>query len=155
MWNKIKIREIKKDALDSLKKDYNGKVVKNHLVQLYYYTIPLIISLILLFSRAIITTEIANYFITGISIFAGLSFNLLLAIADKLNVRKRLLDNDINEETKNYVTRYRHFSEQLISQISYCIIISIVLILLMFLTHFSTWLPKSDIYTIKLIYRAF
>lgn len=152
MWNKIKIFEIKKDALESLKKDYNGRIVKNHSVSLYYYMLPVIVSVILLVSKATITKDIANYFITGISIFAGLSFNLLLAVADKLNVKKRLLETDLNEETRNYVLRYRHFSEQLISQISYCIVISIVLILLMFLTHFRDWLPVTDNHIIKFGY---
>lgn len=155
MWTKIKIWEIRKDALQSLRKDYNGKVVKNNrIVIFYYYILPLFISLLFLAFGVTINSEIANYFITGISIFAGLFFNLLLVVADKLNVRKRLLETDQNEETKNYVTRYRHFSEQLIAQISYGIVISIILIILMFLTNFKTWLPHTDISSIKLIYKA-
>lgn len=155
MWTKIKIWEIRKDALESLKKDYNGRIVKNKkIVFSYYYLFPFIISVGFLAIGVTIDKEIANYFITGISIFAGLFFNLLLVVADKLNVRKRLLDNDPNEETRNYVKRYRHFSEQLISQISYGIIISIGLIILMFLTHFKTWLPSTDILYVKLSYKV-
>lgn len=145
MWTKIKIWEIRSDALESLKKDYNGRIVKNKkTVFLYYYFLPFCVSICLLLVGVTIDTDIANYFITGISIFAGLFFNLLLVVADKLNVRKRLLDTDPNEETRNYVKRYRHFSEQLISQISYGIVISIGLIVLMFLTHFKNWLPQTE-----------
>ena len=154
MWTKIKIWEIRKDALESLRKDYNGKIVKDRrIVFTYYYAFPFVISIVFLSIGVTINTEIANYFITGISIFAGLFFNLLLVVADKLNVRKRFLDSDQNEETKNYVIRYRHFSEQLISQISYGIVISIGLIMLMFFTHFRSWLPQTDIHCIKIIYK--
>jgi hypothetical protein len=154
MWTKIKIWEIRYDAIESLYKDYNGRIVKKRFtVFKYFYLFPLLISGILLYSGALIDSDIANYFITGISIFAGLFFNLLLVVADKLNIRKRLLECETNEETKNYVIRYRHFSEQLISQISYGIVISIVLIILMFLTHFKSWLPKVDISYILTIYK--
>lgn len=155
MWTKIKIWEIRHDALESLKKDYNGRIVKNKKGLLgYYYLLPLFIACILLASGVTINNDIANYFITGISIFAGLFFNLLLVVADKLNVRKRLLDSDPNEETRNYVKRYQHFSEQLISQISYGIVISIGLIILMFLTNFQTWLPPTEICCVKIIYQV-
>lgn len=154
MWTKIKIWEIRKDALQSLRKDYNGKIVKDRgIVFAYYYAFPFVISIVFLAIGVTINTDIANYFITGISIFAGLFFNLLLVVADKLNVRKRFLDTDQNEETKNYVIRYRHFSEQLISQISYGIVISIGLIILMFFSHFKSWLPQTDIHYFKIIYK--
>lgn len=155
MWTKIKIWEIRKDAIDSLQKDYNGNIVKNKFVTaFYFYITPLIVSVILLIVGVRINNDIANYFITGISIFAGLFFNLLLVVSDKLNIRKRLLDTDPNEETRNYVIRYRHFSEQLISQISYTIVISISLIILMFMTHFKTLLPKTDQISIIFLYKT-
>lgn len=155
MWTKIKVWEIKKDALLSLRKDYNGRVVKNKSSFLtYYYIIPLLISVIFLLIGVSINSEISNYFITAISIFAGLFFNLLLVVADKLNIRKKMLENDQNEETVNYVKRYTHFSEQLISQISYTIVISLSLIVLMFLIHFKTWLPHCDIVYVKIIYKT-
>lgn len=155
MWTKIKIWEIRKDALLSLKKDYNGRIVKSRkIVFSYYYLFPAFVSFTFIIIGVTIDSEIANYFITGISIFAGLFFNLLLVVADKLNVRKRLLETDKNEETINYVMRYKHFSEQIISQISYGIIISIVLIILMFLTHFKVWLPHTDNYYFLLVYKT-
>lgn len=154
MWTKIKIWEIRKDALESLRKDYNGRIIKDkRLVISYYYAFPLIVTITFLAIGVTINTDIANYFITGISIFAGLFFNLLLVVADKLNIRKRLLDNDTSEETKNYVIRYRHFSEQLISQISFGIVISIGLIILMFFANFKSWLPDTDICYVKIIYK--
>jgi len=155
MWTKIKVWEIRKDALLSLRKDYNGRMVKNKTAFLIYYNIiPFLISVIFLLIGVSINSEISNYFITAISIFAGLFFNLLLVVADKLNVRKKMLENNQNEETVNYVKRYTHFSEQLISQISYTIVISLSLIVLMFLVHFKSWLPHSDIEYVIIIYKA-
>lgn len=154
MWSKIKVSEIKKDALLSLNKDYNGRLIKKSTVLIYFKIVPALFSVVLLLSGAKINTDIANYFITGISLFAGLFFNLLLIVADKLNLRKRLLEKDTNEETINYVKRYRHFSEQLISQISYTIIISIGIIVLMFFTYFRVWLPHTDIMIVKYVYKV-
>lgn len=155
MWSKIKIWEIRKDALLSLRKDYNGRIVKNKYIFLsYYYLIPFLISAIFLLIGVSINSEISNYFITAISIFAGLFFNLLLVVADKLNIRRKLLENDKNEETVNYVKRYTHFSEQLISQISYTIVLSLSLIVLMFLIHFKSWLPQWDIEYVSIIYKT-
>jgi hypothetical protein len=155
MWTKIKVWEIRKDALLSLRKDYNGRVVKNKSAFLaYYYVVPLSISATFLLIGVSINSEISNYFITAISIFAGLFFNLLLVVADKLNVRKKMLENDQNEETVNYVKRYTHFSEQLISQISYTIVISLSLIVLMFLIHFKSWLPHCDLEYVKMTYKV-
>lgn len=145
MWEKIKISEIRQDALKSLSLDYNGNRNNKWILRLYYYMIPLVISLIVVIIGARIDDQVANYFITGISIFAGLFFNLLLVVADKLNVKKRLLETDDNIETIEYIKRYRNFSEQLISQISYTIIISIFLIMLMFLTHVENWLNTIQI----------
>jgi len=143
MWDKIKILEISRDAKDSLKKDDNGRMTNGSNYRILFYYLPLFVSVVLLFARVRINTEIANYFITAISIFAGLFFNLLLVIADKVNIRRQLINAESDEAQKNYVARYKHFSEQLISQISYTIIVSVAIIILMFLTHFSTWLPRN------------
>lgn len=145
MWTKIKISEIRKDAIHSLYKDYNGRVIKKkRVIWWYFYILPFIIMMMMLGFHLFVNKDMASYFITGISIFAGLFFNLLLVVADKLNARKLLLENDTNEGTVNYVKRYRHFSEQLISQISYTIVLSIYIILLMFLTQFKNWFPLNE-----------
>lgn len=139
MWNKIKIREIRSDALRSLSTDFSGNSVKRKQMIYFYYLGPIIISSVLLSFKVKISVEIANYFITGISIFSGLFFNLLLVVADKMNTKKQQLAEDFNEETTNYLIRYKIFSQQLISQISYAIILSVFLILLMFVTNIISW----------------
>jgi len=155
MWTKIKIWEIRKDSLLSLRKDINNRIVKNKFnVILYYNLIPLIIAIIFLIIGVTINSEIANYFITAISIFAGLFFNLLLVVASKLNERKKIIDSNSDEETVNYVERYTNFSEQLISQISYTIILSLLLIVLMFFIHFKKWLPHFEWQYLSLFYHG-
>lgn len=153
MWTKIKIWEIRRDSLLSLRKDINDRIVKDKFsVILYYNLIPITVAILFLAIGVSINSEIANYFITAISIFAGLFFNLLLVVADKLNERKKIINADSDEETVNYVKRYTNFSEQLISQISYTIILSLLLIVLMFLIHFKNWLPVNDWEYIKYVY---
>lgn len=142
MISEIRIFTIRKEALNSLRKDNNGTVIRSvRSILLYYYCVPFFFSVLLILFGANVTPEIATFFITGISIFAGLFFNLLLVVAEKANDRKSKLDlkkeqkTKINESFINYVKRYSIFSEKLISQISHCISLSIILIVLMFLTY--------------------
>lgn len=135
IWNKIKIFEIRKDAINSLFKDIRGiETSRKRIVIFYYYIFPLFISLFLVFLGVKIDKEIASYLITGISIFAGLFFNLLIVVSDKMKHRK-IFFNSEKEHLKNYAELYKNFSEQLTAYISYSIVLSLILIGLIFLTQ--------------------
>lgn len=136
-WNKIRISKIKKEAVDSLYKNYSGYKERKGIVRFYFYFLPFIVAIAFLFFGIKVNSNIANYFIMGITIFAGLFFSLLLVVADKYNVRKKDLIDNNNEEALNYLRRYKIFSEHLIAQISYCIIISVYLLILMFLAQLT------------------
>lgn len=134
-WNKIKINEIRKEAHKYLFKEFNGANISNpKTVYIYYYIIPIFISGLLCAFEVKINNDSSTYLITGISIFAGLFFNLLLVVADKMTKRKKLL-NSRKEDISHYAKLYKNFSEQLIAYISYAIILSLSLIVLMFLTQ--------------------
>ncbi|WP_425629787.1 hypothetical protein [Cellulophaga lytica] len=130
-WNKLSIWEIKKHSLESLYIDENGEANKRWIVKLYYNFIPFVLSVSLLSLGVFISDEVSNYLITGVSIFAGLFFNLLLIIADKLKIRRELLDSNKTEAKENYLKRFEIFSRQFISTISYAVIQAIWLIILM------------------------
>ncbi len=132
-WDKLSIWEIRGQAISSLFKDENGELKPKWLVNFYYEFVPFIIASIILIFGFFITSEVSNYLITGVSIFAGLFFNLLLVIADKLKTRREVLENNKSESKENYLTRFETFSSQFVSIISYAIIQSIWLILLMLL----------------------
>lgn len=136
-WDKIKIFEIRKNALSYLNKDFRGiQSTSKILVFFYYYLIPLIIGLTLIAFEFKIDKDISTYLITGISIFAGLFFNLLIVVSDKMRQRKVLYNSEKDDE-KNYAELYKTFSEQLIAYISYAIILSLLLIILMFITQLN------------------
>lgn len=136
-WDKIKIFEIRKNALSYLNKDFRGiQSTSKILVFFYYYLIPLIIGLTLIAFEFKIDKDISTYLITGISIFAGLFFNLLIVVSDKMRQRKVLYNSEKDDE-KDYAELYKTFSEQLIAYISYAIILSLLLIILMFITQLN------------------
>lgn len=134
-----KIKDIRKEALHSLNHDSDGRLLFSNLKKYsLYYVLPALISILLLLAQQFLSGDSIAYFITGISIFAGLFFNLLLVVSDKMEKRKFLV-NDPYEPTRNYAIRYRTLCENLISSISYTILLSIVLIVLMFISQ--TTLP--------------
>ncbi|NMH23895.1 hypothetical protein [Flavobacterium solisilvae] len=136
-WDKIKISEIRKDALNNLFKQHNGEKVANEkVVKFYYYILPIVVSVVLLSLGVTIKESIASYLVTGISIFAGLFFSLLITVSDKMNKRKEL-QKSLNEIDINYFKLYKKFSEQLIAYISYEIVLSVILIVLILFTFLS------------------
>ncbi|PRX56372.1 hypothetical protein CLV81_0369 [Flagellimonas meridianipacifica] len=130
-WQKLSIWEIKRDAVSSLYKNENGDSSKKWVANFYYNIIPFVVSLILVVFGVFLTSDVSNYLITGVSIFAGLFFNLLLIIADKLKLRRELLESNDTEAKENYLKRFEIFSSHFISTISYAIILSLWLIILM------------------------
>lgn len=111
-WNNIKLNEIRRQAKNTLKyRDFNANS-ESKIYLLYLYVLPVLFALILLSFGLFIETEIASYFITSISIFAGLFFSLLFIVTDKYNIKKDNLTELIDkgdDETKNYLKRYKNF----------------------------------------------
>jgi len=130
-----KLLDIRKEALKSLYYDNRNQLIaKKWKLHLIYYGLPILISISLVILDQRFTGDSITYFITGISIFAGLFFNLLIVVSDKMDKRKKQLESDY-EPTSNYALDYKLFSERLIASISYAIVLSILLIGLMFFTQ--------------------
>lgn len=132
MLKEFKILYIRQLALNTLR--------NTSMFQLNYRIIPLLISLLISCFNTKISNNNSGILVTGISIFAGLLFSLLFIVTDKLNLRKVTLSNDKNEEVVNYLKRYKLFAKKTIHQISYTILLSILLILLIFLNDYPNWL---------------
>jgi hypothetical protein len=133
----LKLKDIRKEAIHSLYYDNREKLISSKLmVNLFYYGIPFLLSTILICLNQLLNENSITYFITGISIFAGLFFNLLIVVSDKMEKRKKLLHSNY-EPTHKYAKDYKIFSERLIASISYAIILSIILIGLMFFTQLN------------------
>lgn len=136
-WNKIRILQIRSHALDFLYREFNGTEFENkNTVRFYYYGIAFITASILTILNFKIDKDSSTYLITGISIFAGLFFNLLIVVSDKMNKRKKLLLSAKAEDV-TYAQLYKKFSEQLVAYISYAIILSLCIIILMFISQFN------------------
>src|SRR5690554_5151817 len=132
-----KLFEIRKEAHRSLYYgNRNRLIAKKWKLRLIYYGIPVLISITLIFLNQFLTENSITYFITGISIFAGLFFNLLIVVSDKMEKRKSQLES-VYEPTSKYAKDYKLFSERLIASISYAILLSILVIGLMFLTQIN------------------
>ncbi|KRD09068.1 hypothetical protein ASE21_14550 [Flavobacterium sp. Root901] len=133
----LKLKDIRSEAIHSLYYDNREKLISSKLkLNFFYYGIPFILSTLLISLNQFLTEDSITYFITGISIFAGLFFNLLIVVSDKMEKRKKLLLSNY-EPTHKYAKDYKIFSERLIASISYAIMLSIVIIGLMFFTQLN------------------
>mgnify|MGYP003626455326 CR=1 FL=1 len=130
-----KLFDIRKEAHRSIYYDNRNRLNTSKCKLIFfYYVLPIIISLILVLLNHKLTENSITYFITGISIFAGLFFNLLIVVSDKMEKRKKQLESEF-EPTSKYAKDYKLFSEGLIAAISYAIVLSILVIGLMFFTQ--------------------
>lgn len=120
----------------------------------YLLFIPLIIVVPAVeFFNLSIDSDSTNTLISSLSIFTGFFFTLIIYVADKANNKKRDLKLSIQEEDQRLLKRYLDFTENLIIQISFSIVLSIIIIfILMFsqidfnqfseLKEISFWLKK-------------
>jgi len=130
-----KLLNIRKEAIQSIYYDNRNRLItKRWKLNIFYYVIPIILSFILILLDQTLNENSITYFITGISIFAGLFFNLLIVVSEKMEKRKTQLESN-HEATSKYAKDYKLFSERLIASISYAIILSILVIGLMFFTQ--------------------
>lgn len=130
-----KLYAIRRESLNALYYDNRNRLIASKWkLNLVYYALPILLSIVLILLDQKLTENSITYFITGISIFAGLFFNLLIVVSDKMDKRKKQLESDY-EPTSDYAKDYKLFSERLIASISYAIILSILVIGLMFFTQ--------------------
>lgn len=130
-----KLYSIRRESLNALYYDNRNRLIASKWkLNLIYYGLPILLSVALILLDQKLTENSITYFITGISIFAGLFFNLLIVVSEKMDKRKKQLESDY-EPTSDYAKDYKLFSERLIASISYAIILSILVIGLMFFTQ--------------------
>lgn len=133
-----KLKEIRRLTNDSLLKDNreNFRIKKKWKRIFTFYTIPLFLSILLISLGRYLDKDAIQYFITGIAIFAGLFFNLLIVVSDKVQKRLTFLNSNY-EPTAQYNQDYKNEGEKLIASITYAIILSIVVISLMFISQIN------------------
>jgi len=75
-----------------------------------------------------------------------LFFGLLFVVTERYNAKQEQLKKDENEEVRNYLIRYKNFSKFLIRQISYTIVLALLLIFLMAVIYFSPQVPNLNLW---------
>lgn len=119
---------IKKSAINSLNSDSSGELwskTKNQLYFLFTFTIiPLLISG-LAFYFDVRLESFENYIISGISIFTGLFFSLLLNISSKIRIEKENKNLDI----ENFKA-FKENMKQIADITQYVIIIGVEIMIL-------------------------
>lgn len=125
--------EIKKNAVTSIKSDSDGQPIegssRKFLFILFFGILPLATAAIPWF-LCIKLSDLAGYVSTGISIFTGLFFSLLLNISSKIRIEKENINVDISN--------FKAFKENMrqISNITQYVIILGILIMLVVLFNY-------------------
>lgn len=133
MLNKLHLREIIKNGHKSLYHEIDGhKGSVWQKIAVFDFS-PFVISMGLYFLTNFQSKlpEFSSDILTGLSMFSGLLFSLIVVIVDKAKARKATLMTSENEEEKNYITKFLLYSGQLVTQISLSIIYAFIIIILL------------------------
>lgn len=136
MFHPISI--IIKDGIRLLFKDIEGKRYPQNKVLTWFLLCPL---LLLAFIWCINWNIISSVepLLTCLSIFLGLIFSALFVVPEKLQHRIERLKNKDDEVAKNYIVRYSNFTRLLFSQISFVIVLSLTVIVLLILQRLTAF----------------
>jgi len=125
------ICDIRKNAVNSILTDSDDEIIKSVwkkiIYVLTYYILPLGASSIA-FWRNITLSSMQSYIGTGIAIFTGLFFSLLLSIGAKVRAEKE----NVNRDNANF-QRYKTSMKQIANIILYIIVLGIIIFLIMIL----------------------
>lgn len=130
------IREIIRDGINTVidpKKKYFILIV-----------LPLILSTLSVFFLGVfIKDNYVGLIIGSFAIFSGFFFTLIVYVSDKATNKRKEYAHSSEESDQRFLKKYLQFSERLIIQISYSIVVSIFAIILLFLTQFDFSLTFS------------
>ena len=115
--------------LTEIIKDGLSTIETTHKRILLLFIFPFAFGLFLEFYANInISIDYIDVLISSLSIFTGFFFTLIVYVADKAANKKKIYRLEENEEDKRFLNSYLTFTERLISQISYSIFLSIMVI---------------------------
>jgi len=144
MLNKINIFIIVKDHIATLK-DYETK--KNSGMDIIlFFIVPIILAVLAFLSLKSMSSSLVTILITTQSIFAALLFNLLILVYDA--IRKEQTDGIVNQQNDKTDERNnrRIFLKEIFSNVSFCVLISVVTIVLLIIFSFVTkWKVAKEI----------
>lgn len=145
------IYRIIKGGIESLLYDIDGNKRSKFQVYLGFIFVPIIICTITVW-KDISLKDIIDTLLTVLSIFTALIFGVLFTVPDKLSQRIERYRNKADNSTKNYLIRFCNFTRCFVQQITFIIVISIALIiLLVFLKVVTNNIITLTLTTISLI----
>lgn len=124
------IYRITKDGIKSLLYDIDGNRRSKFQVYLGFIFVTIVICIITVW-KEINLEDIIDTLLTVLSIFTALIFGILFTVPDKLSQRIERLKNKTDNSTKNYLIRFSNFTRSFVQQITFIIVISIALIILL------------------------
>ncbi|KQS46646.1 MULTISPECIES: hypothetical protein [Flavobacterium] len=142
MLTRINIFGIIKDHFGTLKNFDTHKTSFGDI--LLFFIIPIIIAFILTYKEYTFENQLSNL-IAGISIFGGFLFNLLAIIYSQLESIEKKTENMHDDHLQNLKVRY---IKEIHANISFCIILSIAIVLGLFLTTIDFPKPFKIVFKI-------
>ncbi|MEC3906437.1 hypothetical protein VOI54_05370 [Tamlana sp. 2201CG12-4] len=134
------IKNIRNDALDSIQKDSDDEKIVGFWRKLTFYSMFYIVPLALgglSLWKNISVSDLESYITTGIAIFTGLFFSLLLSIGSKIKAEQL----NPNKDKDNFKS-FKIGMTQIAKITLYNIILGILIFLLILLNH----ILKTDCY---------
>ncbi len=134
------VKNIRNEALDSIKKDSDDERIvgwwKKTIFYVMFYGVPIVLGVVSLIKKIAIS-DLESYITTGIAIFTGLFFSLLLSIGSKVKAEKV----NPNKDEANFKS-FKIGMTQIAKITMYNIILGILIFLLILLNH----ILKTDCY---------
>ena len=122
------IIRIIKDGINSLFYNIDGKKNSTIKICIFFIVIPFIVAI---YFKDKDMKGIIDALLSCLSIFAALIFSVLFIVPDKLSQRIKYLQEKKDDGTHNYLIRFLNFSRIFVKQVSFIIILCIVLIILL------------------------
>ena len=144
---------ILKTGITSLFYDIDGNKRTNMQFIIFLLFIPLAVFVFIIWKQ-IKLSESIDTLLTVLTIFTALIFGVLFTVPDKLSQRIEKYKNRKDEAIKNYLTRFYNFTKSFIEQITFIILISIVLIVLLIICKITHNISMEYIGCIQIIITA-
>lgn len=126
MLSKFNLFELFKDGFSEI------KIGKNYLtVILIHLFLPILLAILFLFFNVIFDNDIVSTIISSISIFSGLLFSVIFNLLQNYSNRRKLMTEKPDEETQNYLARYKEFTENVTTLILFSIAIALITIVVL------------------------
>lgn len=119
-----------RDGIFSLSSDIDGNKTSKKQLVVFFVIVPYFI-FGLVYWLEVNLDNIVDTLLSVLSIFTALIFGVLFTVPDKLSQRIDKLNQKKDNASQNYLIRFHNFTKKFVQQISFIIVLSISLIILL------------------------